>query len=778
VKLSANLTKWRVKMQRFFKKLGVFIENRRLIIIIVGLLLIAASALGAMQLTMTFDNSTFVDSNSQVYKDYDRFTQNFSCDAIVVLVEGDDISQLLQPGNMSAMETVANQMSATPGVISVIDPTFYIKQAVAQQTGTALLPQDENMLRAIIMDPQTGQIRSEFRSVFPDDKHAMIAITIEGGLSKEQQESIVDKTDEIVATAGFVQVGSVVTGMPVIYTKILSLLTANLLYMFIAAIALMLLILVLVFSVRGFFAWRWLPLGVVLIGIIYTFGAMGFLSIPITIVSMAVFPIVIGLGVDYAIQFHNRYDEEGARGETIADAIVDSVTHIGPAIGIAIIAACLGFAALFFSPVPMIKDFGYMLIIGVIACYLVSMFILLTLLYWRDRHHATNAASTESNKKTVKGQAGKVERGLQRLAPWVIRNPAIILPIALVLTAGGLVADSHIDTNTEWPEYLSPDLAIIQDYRTLEAVAGGSTSVNLFIEAKDVTEPSVLNWMVQLEQKIGSEQATKVGSVSSAADLILQATGGQIPQDSQQIKQILENIPAPIKKNLVNDDYTAANIIVNAKEAGISSANDLQNILPDYLANPPAGVDATVTGSSLIQVALLDALSSGREKMTIIGIVLVFLGLFLLFRFNIIKALLAIIPIGLIIGWSSGFMYVTGIEYTPLTATLGTLIMGIGVEFTILLMMRYYEERGKGEGPVEAMTTAMTRIGRAIIASGLTVIGGFGALLIAKDFLILRDFGIVTVVDVFFALVSALFVLPTLIVWFDQWREKRKLARV
>ena len=61
------------------------------------------------------------------------------------------------------------------------------------------------------------------------------------------------------------------------------------------------------------------------------------------------------------------------RGETIADAIVDSVTHIGPAIGIAIIAACLGFAALFFSPVPMIKDFGYMLIIGVIACYLVSI---------------------------------------------------------------------------------------------------------------------------------------------------------------------------------------------------------------------------------------------------------------------------------------------------------------------------------------------------------------------------------------------------------------------
>jgi predicted RND superfamily exporter protein len=103
--------------------------------------------------------------------------------------------------------------------------------------------------------------------------------------------------------------------------------------------------------------------------------------------------------------------------------------------------------------------------------------------------------------------------------------------------------------------------------------------------------------------------------------------------------------------------------------------------------------------------------------------------------------------------------------------------LGIGTEFTILLMMRYYEERGKGEGPSQAMTTAMTKIGRAVIASGLTVIGGFAALLIARDFPILRDFGIVTMVNVFFALVSTLVVLPTLIVLFDRWRERRQAGK-
>jgi predicted RND superfamily exporter protein len=174
---------------------------------------------------------------------------------------------------------------------------------------------------------------------------------------------------------------------------------------------------------------------------------------------------------------------------------------------------------------------------------------------------------------------------------------------------------------------------------------------------------------------------------------------------------------------------------------------------------------------------MFDALTGGRMEMTLIGIALVFAGLLLLFKLSIVRAAEAILPILLIIGWSSGIMYLLGIKYTPLTATMSALIIGIGVEFTVLLMMRYQEERRKGEAPVEAMSTAMTKIGRAVIASGLTVIGGFGALLIARDFIILRDFGVVTMINVAFALCSTLVVLPPLIVWGDTWRERRRLRR-
>ena len=532
-----------------FRRLGVFIENRRLLIIIVSVVLIGASVFGALRLTMASGIETYLSPGSQTYKDYARFNQHFGSSAIVVLVTGTDLQQLLQIDELQAMEAVENEMAGDPNVLSAIGPAFLIKQAVAQQTGQPVLPTDHQVIWATVVDPQTSQVRPEFKSIFPDDKHALIAIVLKGDLTLDEQKAVAGNVENIVATAGFAGVEPIVTGLPILMSQMDDMMQTSLRNMFLAVI----------FSVRGFFAWRWLPLGVVVIGIIYTFGAMGVLSVPITMVSMAVFPILIGLGVDYAIQFHNRYDEEARRGETVADAIIDSVTHIGPAIGIAIIAACLGFAALFFSPVPMIRDFGSMLIIGVIACYLVAMFLLLAILYWRDRRAAARATVSEGRSRPKGEHVGLVERGLQSLAPRVIRNPAIIIPVALVLTVGGLISDSYIKTETDEAKFISPDVPAFQNLQALEAMVGGISPTNVLVEAGDVTDPAILAWMVQLEQRISTERASTVIATSSVADLVLQANGGVMPQSSEQVRQILERMPVPMKRNLVSDDYTAAN---------------------------------------------------------------------------------------------------------------------------------------------------------------------------------------------------------------------------
>ena len=56
--------------------------------------------------------------------------------------------------------------------------------------------------------------------------------------------------------------------------------------------------------------WRLLPLGVILIGVIWAFGLAGYLGIPLSVVTIAGLPVMLGVGIDYAIQMHSRIEEE------------------------------------------------------------------------------------------------------------------------------------------------------------------------------------------------------------------------------------------------------------------------------------------------------------------------------------------------------------------------------------------------------------------------------------------------------------------------------------
>ncbi len=761
-------------MNRFFRRLGHFIEDKRGLVIIASLLLLVGAMFGATRLTWATGIETMMSTDSQVYRDFQEFNDHFGAESVIILARAETLSNLVDLKNITALDAVEQELSASEGVLAVIGPGFALRQAMAQVAGSPVLPPDQATLEAILLD--NGAVRPELENFFPTDNFGIVIITMEGGVTPEQVTATVDAARAAIAKVSFDGVTASVTGATVIFAEMQTLMSKSMSTMIGISMLLMLIILAVVFSVRGFFAWRWLPLGAVVIGSVYAFGMMGWISIPITMVTMAILPILIGLGVDYAVQFHNRYDEEARRGETVAAAIIDSVTHIGPAIAIAIIAACLGFAALFLSPVPMIRQFGTILIIGVIACYLVSLFILLPVLYSADRRKSHKAAA--KNKPVIAdNRTGIVERGLGRLAPWVIRNPVLIISVAAVFTIAGVALDSRIETETDENKYISQDLPLMKDFNELAALSGGSAAFNILVEADNVTRPEVLAWMLETQGRLLVQSVVPVVGVTSIADTVAQIGQGQIPPSQEAIDQALDFVPQLLKANLLTADKTMANVtVLTGSGLNTEDLSQLRTVIEGYLASPPAGVTATVTGQGVIGIELMNSLTTGRVEMTLFGIALVFLGLFVLFKFNLLRATIATLPIAMIIGWSSVVMFLCSIKYTALTATLGSLIIGIGVEFTILMMMRYQEERGKGETPAVAMTTAMTKIGRAVITSGLTVVGGFGALLFARDFPILTDFGAVTMINVGFALVSSLVVLPTIIVAIDM-RKERKLAR-
>jgi len=183
-------------------------------------------------------------------------------------------------------------------------------------------------------------------------------------------------------------------------------------------------------------------------------------------------------------------------------------------------------------------------------------------------------------------------------------------------------------------------------------------------------------------------------------------------------------------------------------------------------ARPPEGGRVAPVGSMALGVKTVDAVVGTRLEMNILCLGAVFLALLLIYR-RFSRAIFIILSVGLVIGVASLVMYLAGIALNPLTAILGVIVVGIETEFMVILTSRYEEEKRSGEPPLRAMVVASSKMGRAIVTTGLTTLAGFGVLA-ASNFVMIRDFGLVTVIAVFLCLVSTILVMPPLIVWFDR----------
>lgn len=744
-----------------YEKIGVFIEQRTLLILAVAVLLMFASFYGAQKIEIATGTDTFVKKESRLYQDFDYlYKQNFGTEAIVVLVESDDI---VQPEIFKAIDRLEKQLHGREHIIDTISIVSFIKSAQSQ-TKQGVIPSDKNTIENIIK-----QVPVEYTNrLIPDHQHTLVYVEMPGSVTEDNKKEVLHETENAVKWADFpAGTSTIVTGDPAFMISMQNEMNKSMGTMLIISIILMVFALSVVF---GHVRWRLLPLPIVLIGIIWTFGAMGFTGIPMTMVSMAVFPILIGLGVDYAIQFHNRAEEELARGETASLAIIETAKHMGPAVGTAVVATSLGFVALFISPVPMINDFGWMGLIGVILCYLISLFVLVPVLYLLDRRAEMKAPKNKNKKsKKVETKFGKM---LGSLAVKTANNPIIVIGIAGILTIAGLYADEHVDVQTDVKKFVPDDMAAMIDLNKLHDLLGGTDNLNLIVKSDDVTNPRVLKWMYEF----GEREVELHGDIKRADSIAtnIKITTGSIPNSPLDINAL----PALIKERYLYGN-TMSVIDLNIGTAADLGTARVSRIIEDVKSDiewypPPTGTKITVTGNQVALTSIMGALTSGRTFMTILGLVMIFLGLLVIYR-DPIHAFVPILPILMVTGWAGGVMYLLNIKYNPLTATLGALVIGIGAEFTILMMERYYEERDKGKLPIEAMETAASRIGQAILASGSTVLFGFSAL-IFTPFPILSSFGVVTVISVAFTLISTLVVLPPVMVSLDKWIKVKNLT--
>jgi predicted RND superfamily exporter protein len=278
-------------------------------------------------------------------------------------------------------------------------------------------------------------------------------------------------------------------------------------------------------------------------------------------------------------------------------------------------------------------------------------------------------------------------------------------------------------------------------------------------------------------ERFGAEAVTRHPALKRATSMAAIATGvhGTTP-GGDDIAALLSVAPDDVARSLVSADRTRANLVFPITPVSLGERERLLDDLDAELAGdlaPPPGVTATPSGLAVIGVELVNGLEAGRGTLSLTALGLVLAWLVLAQR-SLVRALLIVVPVATAVGLSSLAIAALGIELTPLTTVAGPLVIAVGTEFSVLVAARYREERSRGRDPRAAVSFGVPRIGRAFVASGLTLVGGFGVLALSPMPL-LRDFGIVVALDVLFALASTLIMLPPLLVWADRHHWLRGL---
>ncbi len=794
-----------MRMQRFWSWMAVYLGRHAGMVAAIGLVFTIVVGAGITRLEFATGQDSYLNRDSQIYKDNVAYQDLFGGQAMlssIVMKDGFKVEDLFTAEGRRTMKDAEKKLYDI-GVLGVISPETALEfsnNLISSDTGsitdsiagraqlraldvttdakakqlrtedatatliaaTKFAPDQQTLdnpewVKFLLYDNQ-GEIRQALRSAFPDDAHAQMVVRMPGNLSIEKEGALSDKV--LSATRDFKFEGAEVTttGAPVLLKGINDYLRGGMLTLGGIAVAVMIIILMLFFNVR----WRLLPLVVVLIGVIWAFGLAGYFGIPLTLVTIAGLPVMLGIGIDYAIQMHSRIEEE---------AILDSSPHpiqaasrgLGPALLVVTFDAVFAFLAIQISRVPMVREFGWLLTVGIIAICVSSIINPLAALGIREYRSPT---------KTGDYTEGK----LGRLVVWLGSAPpstAIgLIVISAIVFGVGSYMEPKLKLETDPVNWVNQDTQVVRNIRTIERDVGGASEIGVFISAKGEGPTIFTDEFVKYADTLASKTMTEFPKLlltdfsmpGTIRKLVAVPDTPDVSPSAELVKDAWEVAPKGIKLSTASEDGQNLNLILMTRKGPLEGQAKVVNKL--RAENPPPGLSMTPSGLAVVGVGLLENLEANLVQLTWLAVGLVFL--FLAFRLrSIVRALLSMVPVLIASGLATIAIYLLGIELSPMTAVGGPLVVATCTEFTSLILLRYIEERRRGLEPRAAIDVTAARTGRAFIVSAMTAIAGV-AVISFSSLPLLSNFGMFVALKIAIALAAALIVLPPLIIWADK----------
>ncbi len=761
-------------IKQIFEGIANAIIKRPKLVAALVLAIFCIGLYGMTTLVMQTGFETYIDKNTPAGALQVKYNEDFTSSAIIFIIEAGDP---LSPEVLSYVDNLEANLRQQQNIESVQSLTDVLK---AYNGGT--LPSSRaDTVRIVNSLPESTR-----DLLYPSNVLTLVQLKITPGLSDKVQKSVLGNVASVVDSSSPPPGVKVeLSGSPAFSQQMSAGLTSNMGVLIGGALVLMIITMGILFS---YVRHRFMPVLLVAIGLVTSLGLMGIAGINLNMAVIGAFPVLIGLGIDYAIQFHARFDEEARKG-SLNDAVFMTVTRTGPAVMYAMLATSMGFLAMMVSTVPMIRSFGIVSIIGINTCFWVScigMPTIALLVNYQPKQQTgqcfavgTDACDTiidNPKNRTKKGKKSSFSYGqfLTNTSVKIAKNPVPILLVAGLIALIGFQIDMTIPVSSDENAFVPSDMPAKINIDKVTRVIGATSTADLLVQGSRVTDLDTVIWLRGFQDYELSHHTEMTGA-TSIVTYILQYNGGVMPETQAQLDTVLSKIPEDTKKSVLSDPMTGI-IRFSTVKISMTQQNSLKELMIKDIAflEPPIGISVQPSGNFELMTSLLGAMSKSKDTMTMLGFIFVFVFLILVYRH--LHAVSPIIPIIFVVGWNAVMMSLIGLTYNPLTATLGSMTIGVAAEYTILVMERYAEEEERLHDPIAAIQESVSKIGTAITVSGLATFIGFSALCLAT-FPILSNFGISTLIAVGFSLIGAIFIMPavlSLVGSLDEWLKSKK----
>jgi predicted RND superfamily exporter protein len=364
-----------------------------------------------------------------------------------------------------------------------------------------------------------------------------------------------------------------------------------------------------------------------------------------------------------------------------------------------------------------------------------------------------------------------------------LKYPERVLTIGAVLAVAGWALGTQVKTVSDVRSLGPSGLQEIKDLNRVQEATGVSGQLQVAVEAPDMADPEVIRWMAGFKRRVLAENGfsgprpscltAEICPGPALSDFLLGGERSGRLTEAEVQATLRELPPYSLEQLAPVDPKTGLPGHLALLSFGIRARalEDQQRLIERVKSEvgetgepggPPEGVRVRFAGLPVVAAEAASDLSGSRYWLTLAGIVAVALVLLAVYR-SVRRALVPLVPVLLASGWSGLVLWLGQVSLNPMSAALGALTIAIATEFSVILSARVREARAQGVTVGEAIAAAYARTGPAVLASAATVIAGF-AVLVASDVPMLREFGVVTVVDLAVALVGVMIALPATLV--------------